>query len=234
FHGRSSFILPMSTTRARSLASFTAASTGPLVEPPADRNTWSAPRPLVILLSSPSTASRSSGDPASTAPAFSARRQRSATGSTPIACTPAAISSRTTSCPIRPRPMTAAVSPSCTSARRTPCMAIDATVAKAACSGATPSGTAAHKLTGTQLYSACSACSFPAQATSWPTLNSSAPLPTSVTTPQRVAERRVRVELVHHLLVGRHEALLLHLVDDLLHLVGPGPGHADHRHARLA
>ena len=79
--------------------------------------------------------------------------------------------------------MTAAVSPSWTSARRTPCMAIEATVANAACSGSTPAGTAAHRLTGTQLYSACSACSLPAHATSWPTLNSSAPLPTSVTTP---------------------------------------------------
>ena len=35
--------------RARSLASLTAISTGPLLFPPADRNTWSAPRPLVIL-----------------------------------------------------------------------------------------------------------------------------------------------------------------------------------------
>ena len=79
--------------------------------------------------------------------------------------------------------MTHAVSPSWTSARRTPCIAIEPTVAKAACSGETPSGTAAHRLTGIQLYSACSAYSFPAAATSWPTLNSSAPCPTSVTTP---------------------------------------------------
>ena len=62
-------------------------------------------------------------------------------------------------------------------------MAMDATVENAACSGRTPGGTAAHRLTGTQLYSACSAYSLPAAATSWPTLNSSAPRPTSVTTP---------------------------------------------------
>ncbi len=49
-----------------------------------------------------------------------------------------ATSSRTTSCPISPRPMTHAVSPSCTSPRRTPCMAMAPTVAKAACCGTTP------------------------------------------------------------------------------------------------
>ncbi len=36
---------------------------------------------------------------------------------------------------------------------------------------------------GIQLYSACKANSLPAAATSWPTLNSSAPRPTSTTTP---------------------------------------------------
>ncbi len=88
-------------------------------------------------------------------------------------------------------------------ARRTPCMAMDATVANAACSGWTPSGTATHRLTGTQLNSAWSACSLPAHATSWPTLNSSAPRPTSVDdSAERIAERGVGVELVHHLLVG--------------------------------
>ena len=80
--------------------------------------------------------------------------------------------------------MTQAVSPSWASARRTPCMAIAPTVEKAACSGDTPLGTAAHRFTGTQLYSACRAYSLPAAATSWPTRNSSAPRPTSVTTPQ--------------------------------------------------
>ena len=79
--------------------------------------------------------------------------------------------------------MTREVSPSCGSARRTPCMAIAPTVENAACSGATPRGTAAHRLTGIQLYSACRAYSLPAAATSWPTLNSSAPAPTSTTTP---------------------------------------------------
>ena len=79
--------------------------------------------------------------------------------------------------------MTQAVSPSWTSARRTPCMAMAPTVEKAACSGRTPLGTTAHRLDGTQLYSACSAYSLPAAATRSPTRNSSAPGPTSTTTP---------------------------------------------------
>ena len=109
--------------------------------------------------------------------------QRSAFRSRPTTRTPAAISSRTASWPTRPRPMTQAVSPSWTSACRTPCMAMAPTVAKAACSGATSRGTGTHMLTGIQLYSACRAYSLPAAATSWPTWNSAAPLPTSVTTP---------------------------------------------------
>ena len=50
---------------------------------------------------------------------------------------------------------------------------------------------------------------------------------------QRVAERGVGVELVHHLLVGGDKPLLLHLVNHLLDLVRPGAGHAHHRHAGL-
>jgi len=119
----------------------------------------------------------------STAPAFSASRHRSSITSSPMTRTPAATSSLTTSWPTRPRPITHAVSPSCTSARRTPCMAIAPTVEKAACSAATPLGTAAHRLRGIQLYSACRAYSLPAAATSWPARNSSAPRPTSTTTP---------------------------------------------------
>ena len=130
--------------------------------------------------------------------------------------------------------MTRAVSPSCGSARRTPCMAIAPTVENAACSGATPRGTAAHRLTGTQLYSACRANSLPAAATSWPTLNSSAPGPDlDDDAAQRVAERGVGVELVHHLLVGGHRALLRDRVQHLAHLVGPGPRLADHGQAGL-
>ena len=62
-------------------------------------------------------------------------------------------------------------------------MAIAPTVANAACSAATPSGTGTQRLVGTQFTSACSANSLPAAATSWPTANSSAPAPTSTTTP---------------------------------------------------
>ena len=45
---------------------------------------------------------------------------------------------------------------------------------------------------------------------------------------QRVAQRGVGVELVHHLLVGGHRALLRHRVQHLAHLVRPGPRLADH------
>ena len=45
---------------------------------------------------------------------------------------------------------------------------------------------------------------------------------------ERVTERRVGVEPVHHLLVGGHRALLRHRVQDLADLVRPGPGLADH------
>ncbi len=44
-------------------------------------------------------------------------------------------------------------------------MAMAPTVANAACSAATPSGTGTHRLVGTQFTSACSANSLPAAAT---------------------------------------------------------------------
>ncbi len=62
-------------------------------------------------------------------------------------------------------------------------MAIAPTVANAACWGSTPSGTGTQRLTGTQLTSAWRANSLPAAATRSPTANSSAPAPTSTTTP---------------------------------------------------
>ena len=117
------------------------------------------------------------------APAFSASLQRAGIVSRPMTLTPPATSSRTTSCPTSPNPMTQATSPSWVSARRTACMAIAPTVAKAACSGATPVGTGTHRFTGTQLISACRAYSLPAAATRSPTANSSAPAPTSTTSP---------------------------------------------------
>lgn len=79
--------------------------------------------------------------------------------------------------------MTSATSPSCGSPWRTPCIAIDPTVPKAACRGARPSGTRAYRFFGTQFNSACSACSLPAQATTSPTDTSSMPAPTCSTTP---------------------------------------------------
>ena len=130
----------MSTTRARSRASFTAVSTGPFDAPPAARNTWSAPRPLVSSASACSTAAMPSsvGAAQNAAPACSARVQRSSITSSPTTRTPAATRRRTTSWPTRPRPITHAVSPSWTSPWRTPCMAMAPTVEKAACSAATP------------------------------------------------------------------------------------------------
>ncbi len=81
------------------------------------------------------------GSPQAAAPSRSASSQRAGSGSTPTTRTPEAFSSCTTSCPISPRPMTSATSPSLDSPCRTPCNAIDPTVPNAACRGATPSGT---------------------------------------------------------------------------------------------
>ncbi len=50
---------------------------------------------------------------------------------------------------------------------------------------------------------------------------------------QRVAERRVGVELPHHLAVGGGHPVGGHALHDLRHLVRPGAGLAHHRHARL-
>ena len=96
---------------------------------------------------------------------------------------PAATSSCTTSCPIRPSPITSATSPSCGSPRRTPCIAMDPTVPNAAWLAASPAGTGTYRFVGTQFSSPCSACSLPAQATRSPTLTSRTPAPTSSTTP---------------------------------------------------
>ena len=202
----------MSTTRPRSRASSAASSTGSLVEPPAARNTASAPWPPVSSASArrPGRAPERSGESAQTR----AQRlgQRAALGSemsTPTTRTPEASSSCTTSWPISPRPMTTAISPSCSSPWRTPCMAIAPTVVKAAWRGSTPSGTGAYRLTGTQLSSACRAYSLPAQATRWPTWYVGDPgAHLDDATAQRVAERRVGVEPVHHLLEGGLRALL--------------------------
>jgi hypothetical protein len=50
---------------------------------------------------------------------------------------------------------------------------------------------------------------------------------------QRVAERSIGVEAVHHLLVGGRRALLRYRVQDLTHLIGPRARLADHRHLGL-
>ena len=101
--------------------------------------------------------------------------------------------------------------------------------------GSTPSGTGTYRLIGTQLSSACRACSLPAQATRSPTAKPSTPAPTSIDRPaQRVAERGVGVEPVHHLLVGRLRALLGHALEHPAHLVRPGPHLAEQRQLGLA
>ena len=51
---------------------------------------------------------------------------------------------------------------------------------------------------------------------------------------QRVAERGVAVQPVHRLLVRRQRTLLSDRVEELAHLVRPGAGLADQRHPRLA
>ena len=50
---------------------------------------------------------------------------------------------------------------------------------------------------------------------------------------QRVAERRVGVEPVHHLLIGGDRALLSNGVENLAHLIRPCSRLADHRHLGL-
>ena len=82
--------------------------------PPAARKTWSQPSPSLASRATASTNDTPSavGLAHASAPAFSARRHRASTPSRPTTFTPAATSSRTTSWPIRPSPMTQATSPS--------------------------------------------------------------------------------------------------------------------------
>src|SRR5262245_51481042 len=127
-----------------------------------------------------------------------------------------------------PSPITQAVSPSATSARRTPCMAMAPTVANAACSAATPSGTGTHKFVGTQFTSACRANSFPAAATTCPTTH------LDHDSAQRVAKWGIAVQPVHRLLIRGEGALLGHRVEQLADLIWPGACLADQRHLRLA
>ena len=83
-----------------------------------------------------------------------ALEQASASKSTPTTVQPAARSSMPASWPTRPCPMTATRSPRRTSAWRTPCIAIDPTVANAPCSKLSASGRRTQRLPGTWSISA--------------------------------------------------------------------------------
>ena len=223
----------MSTIRARSRASFTAASTGPLLLPPADRNTWSAPRPLVIFASSASTVSRSSGDPAA-----GARLLRE----------PAPVGHRVDADRLhagrdeQPDHELADQAEADDGGRLAE---LDLGAAHAVhgdrCHGGERGVFWRHAVgdrraevdrhpvvLGVQRLLVAGAGD---ELADLELLGALAHLGDHAA--QGVAERGVGVELVHHLLVGGDEALLLHLVEDLLHLVRPRPRHADHRHAGL-
>ena len=107
----------------------------------AQMSTASSPIPLVSAAtwSSRSEASRA----IAVAPPARASSIAAASRSMPTTRQPAARSSRTASCPTSPSPMTPTRSPTVASAWRTPCRAIEPTVAYAAASSETPSGTRA-------------------------------------------------------------------------------------------
>jgi hypothetical protein len=88
--------------------------------------------------------------------------------------------------PTSPQPITATLSPSLTSATRTPCKAIEAIVVSAAASIGTPSGTLAQRLPGTLTSVAWFAWPAPAQATRSPTAMSRTEAPVSTTTPAQL------------------------------------------------
>ena len=224
----------MSTTRARSLASFTAASTGPLVLPPADRNTWSAPRPLVILASSASTrvqvVRRPAGDRAGLL------RQTAAVGDRVDA-------DRLHAGRDQQPDHELADQAEADDGRGLAELDLGAAHAvhgdrghggERGVLGQHPGGHGRAQVDrhpvvlGVQRLLVARARD---ELADLELLGALADLGDHAA--QRVAERGVGVELVHHLLVGGGKPLLLHLVENLLHLVRPGPRHADHRHAGL-
>ncbi len=79
--------------------------------------------------------------------------------------------------------MTATREPTCSSARRKPCMAIAPRVAKDASSNETPSGMGAQRRPGTMSISAWLAAPPPAMATRSPGLMPVTPAPTSIAVP---------------------------------------------------
>ncbi|KAF5044497.1 hypothetical protein DSECCO2_491230 [anaerobic digester metagenome] len=114
------------------------------------------------------------------APRLAASASFSRSISIPMTRHPAALRTCTERRPISPSPITATLSPTVTLALRTPCIAIDPTVVKAASLKLTPSGILTQRFFGTETYSACTACPAPPQATRSPTSKSSAPVETTV------------------------------------------------------
>ncbi len=224
----------MSTIRARSLASFTAASTGPLVLPPADRNTWSAPRPLVILASSASTLSRSSGDPQATAPDLLGQ---AAAGRHRVDADRLHAGRREQPDDQLADQPEADDGGGLAQLHLGPAHALHGDGrhrGERGVLGQHPVGDGRAQVHRDPVVLGVQRLLVPRagdQLADLELLGALADLGDD--TAQRVAERGVGVELVHHLLVGGGQPLLLHLVDHLLDLVRPGPGHAHHRHAGL-
>ena len=161
---------------ARSLAVSPARATGSLLVVSAAMIILSAPSPSVHL----ATISRNWASVAAVAsqPEASAAALRLGSGSMPSTRQPAALASWIDKRPTNPRPMTATVSPSWTSARRNPCSATAPNVVNAPDSQSTLSGRPTTRLLGTLTISACTAYPAPAHATRWPTRNPVTPCPT--------------------------------------------------------
>ena len=174
--------MPSATTIARSRATSDARFTGPLLAVSAAINTQSAPCPPECRRHK----SRNSASDVVTAnaPIFAASCARSGCKSKPMTRHPAATRTCSVSCPRRPSPISATVSPSLASAVRTPWMATAPTVVNAALSKFTlAEGIRATSIRGTHANSACTANPAPAHATRSPGFRSQIPSPTSSTVP---------------------------------------------------
>ena len=226
----------MSTTRARSRASFTAVSTGPLDDPPAARNTWSAPRPPVISASACWTASM---------PCVGGRRAQHRAG---LLGQPAAVLDHVEPDDADPggdqQPdHQLADEAQADHARGLAQLDLGAPHAvhgdrpdggEGGMLGRDAPGDRGAQVDGDPVVLGVQGVLVAGRGDELadPELLGAAPH-LDHHAAQRVAERRVGVEPVHDLLVGGHRALLRDRVEDLAHLVRPRPRLADHRHLGL-
>ena len=143
---------PTITTVARSRHSSGVRVIGRGEESAAHTSTASAPRPrdqarICSVVAAPDSARARTPAPAAVAMA-------NGSGSIPATSQPEAIASRAASWPSSPRPSTTTLAPGPASDRRSACSGMDASVANAASSAGTGSGTAAHSRPGTAWNSA--------------------------------------------------------------------------------